>query len=103
MRQKTLVKLLSATILALGSGGAWAQAQKPIDCATAEADIAQLQHEKKSTEERMLLGVTSIVPIGLVLNTAAGTEQKNQEIATGEYNEKIQRRIAEIKQTCGVQ
>jgi hypothetical protein len=103
MKRKTLVSVLSVTILALGSGGAWTQEQKPIDCATAEVDIAHLQHEKKSTGERMLLGVTSIMPIGLVLNTAAGTEQQNKEIATGDYNKKIEARIAEIKRACGIE
>ncbi len=31
-----------------------------------------------------------------------GTEKKKLEIASGEYNEKIDMRIVEIKDTCGI-
>lgn len=77
-------------------------AQGSVNCATARADIAHLEHEKKSNVERVAKGVMSIMPIGLVLNTVRGTEKGNLEIATGEYNDKIDARIAEIKRSCGV-
>jgi hypothetical protein len=47
-------------------------------------------------------GVTSIAPAGFVLNTLAGTEGEDREIATGEYNKRIDAHIALIKSTCGI-
>jgi hypothetical protein len=31
-----------------------------------------------------------------------GTEKEKVEVATGEYNKMIDKRIAEIKETCGI-
>lgn len=74
----------------------------PISCTNAQADIVHLEHEKKSTVERITKGVTAILPIGLVLNLAKGTEDDAVQMATGEYNDRIDVRIAEIKDTCGL-
>ncbi len=83
-------------------GGPAAEAQSRVNCATANADIAHLEHEKKSTLERMAKGVSAIMPIGLVLNLVKGTEKESVEMATGEYNKRIDMRIAKIKDTCGI-
>ena len=98
--KKILLMVMCTAFLA--TGGPAAQAQGRANCATANADIAHLEHEKKSTVERMAKGVTSIMPIGLALNLVRGTEKENVEMATGEYNQKIEMRIAEIKDTCGI-
>ena len=47
--------------------------------------------------------MTSITPAGFVLNTLTGKEGENTEIATGEYNKRIEAHIALIKSTCGIQ
>ena len=86
----------------LAIGGPAAQAQGRANCATANADILHLEHEKKNTIERIAKGVTSIMPIGLALNIVKGTEKESVEMATGEYNKRIDMRIAEIKDTCGI-
>ncbi len=84
-------------------GGPVAQAHQSRDhCATANQDIAHLEHEKKSTLERIGKGVSSIMPIGLVLHLAKGTEKESVDMATGKYNKRIDMRIAEIKDTCGI-
>jgi hypothetical protein len=44
----------------------------------------------------------SFAPAGFVLNTLAGTEGEDREIATGEYNKRIDAHIALIKSTCGI-
>ena len=82
-----------------------AQAQNAaVNCDTAKEDIAHLQHEKKSTDERIAKGVFSIMPIGLVLNAASSAadsgSQKKMDIK--KYNEKISQRINEVKQVCGI-
>ncbi len=97
---KTLIIVIGTAFVIIG--GLAAQAQSRANCATANQDIAHLKHEKKSTVERIAKGVTSIVPISLVLNVVKGTEKESIEMATGKYNERIDMRIAEIKDTCGI-
>jgi hypothetical protein len=76
---------------------------KPINCATAEGDIRALNSEKVHVGREIAAGVTAIVPIGLVVNTATGKEGEHFKVATGEYNTMIDKKIAEIKQQCGME
>ncbi len=75
---------------------------KPINCATAEGDIRALNSEKVNVAREIAAGVTAIVPVGLVVNTATGKEGDHFKVATGEYNTMIDKKIAEIKQQCGM-
>jgi hypothetical protein len=75
----------------------------PINCATAQGDLRTLQSEKANVAERIAEGVTSIYPASLVVGVAAGTEGTKLQVATGDYNKMIDARMAEIKQTCGIQ
>lgn len=75
---------------------------KPIDCSTAEGDIRVLISEKENVGREIAAGVSSIVPIGLVLNTVTGNEKTNVQVATGEYNTMIDKKIGEIKQECNI-
>ena len=78
------------------------QLKQPINCATAEGDIRLLQHEKSHVSDQMAAGVTSIVPAGAVVGLITGTEGEKLKIGSGDYNRRIDARIAEIKQECGV-
>ena len=97
-----IATIIAATIaLSFAAQNAWSE-EAAVDCSTAEADLAHLQHEKLSTVERMGKGVEAIFPISLVVHTAKGTEGKTVKMATGDYNKKIDERIAEIKKACGL-
>ena len=74
----------------------------PINCATAEGDIRALEHEKAHVAQRIVEGATAIIPMSLVIGLAMGTEGEKIRVATGEYNNLIDKRIAEIKAHCGV-
>jgi len=76
--------------------------KQPINCATAEGDIRALNHEKAHVAEQIAEGVTSLVPASLVVGLVTGTEKTKIEVGTGEYNKMIDKRIAEIKEKCGV-
>ncbi len=92
-------------LFSLVSSNVWSQ-QNSTDCSTAKEDIAHLQHEKKSTDERTVKGVMSIMPIGLVVNVATSATKHpdaNKEMEIKEYNQKIAERINEIQQNCNVQ
>ena len=73
-----------------------------IDCRTAEGDIRVLQSEKATALQQLAEGVTAITPAGIVLGAAAGIEGTKLQVATGEYNQMIDRRITEIRGACGL-
>jgi hypothetical protein len=74
----------------------------PIDCSTAPGDIRVLQSEKAHVVQQIAMGVTSIYPAGLVLGLITGTEGTKIQVATGDYNQMIDKKIAEIQSACGV-
>ena len=76
--------------------------KKPVNCATAKQDLATLKKEKVSAGEKAAAGIMSIAPIGLVTGVATGTQGDKMKVASGEYNEMIDKKIAEIKQTCNL-
>ena len=75
---------------------------QPVNCATAKGDIRVLEHEKAHVAEEVANGVTAVAPAGAVLGIVTGTEGDKLRVATGEYNRKIDRKIAEIKGACGL-
>lgn len=76
--------------------------KKPMNCATAEGDLRALKSEKTHASEQLATGVTTIVPVGLVTSVVSGTTSTNAKVATGEYNKMLDKKIAEIKQECGL-
>lgn len=79
-----------------------ANLSRPIDCSTAAADIKTLNAEKARTSQEIEDGAGSIIPIGAVAHLFGGSEKESFEIGTGEYNKKLDTKIAEIKQKCNL-
>ncbi len=77
-------------------------AQKSVNCATAEGDIRVLKSEKAHASDQLASGISSITPAGVVMNVAGGTEGTNVSVASGDYNDMLDKKIAEIKQKCGL-
>jgi hypothetical protein len=75
---------------------------KPIDCSTAAADIKTLTSEKARTSQEIEDGASSIIPVGAVAHMFGGSEKQGLEIGTGEYNKKLDAKIAEIKSQCNL-
>jgi hypothetical protein len=75
---------------------------QPVNCATAPGDLRALEAEKAHVGKQIAAGVTSIVPVSLVMNIVKGTEKEHVQVAIGKYNDKIDEKIAEIKMTCGL-
>jgi hypothetical protein len=76
---------------------------KPVDCATAEQDIAILKKEHASVEKMFFDGVTAVAPAGAVLSILTLQEKDKLEVAIGVYNHRLKRKIEEIQQTCGIE
>ena len=79
-----------------------AEMAKPVDCSTAEQDIATLEAEKASTAEQVSAGARSIVPIAAVAGLLRGDTKDRAAVASGKYNEQLDAKIAEISQKCGL-
>ena len=97
----TLVAIFLSTLL-FGCGPTKgvkgeAMAKKSVNCATAEADVKELESEKADTIDQIAAGVTSVSPIGIVVNAAQGTTETKAKVAIGEYNKMLDAKIAEIK------
>lgn len=104
MKLNHITCALSGAFLLLSSATAWSE-QNPVDCATASDDLAHLKHEKKSTDERVVKGALSILPISLVINAAhsATSKETPKEMEIKKYNQKISDRMDEIKKACNIQ
>ena len=76
---------------------------KSVDCSTAQANIKTLDSEKARTSQEVADGASSIIPIGAVAHMFGGSEEQSFEIGTGEYNKKLDAKIAEIKKQCNIQ
>jgi len=76
---------------------------QPVNCATADGDMRVLQSEKSHVAQQIAMGVTAIYPAGALVGLLTGTEGTKLKVATGEYNKMIDKKIAEIKSTCGLQ
>lgn len=74
----------------------------PVDCTTAQGDLRLLNHEKANVAERVAEGITSIYPAGLLMGLLTRTEGTKMKVAVGEYNKAIDTRMAQIKETCGI-
>jgi len=103
---KPYLMLLSAVALVAGCASPITKQDQqslaqPINCSTSEGDLRVLQSEKANVGKEIANGVSSIVPIGLVINTIDRTEKARFEVGTGEYNRMLDKKIAEIKAQCG--
>jgi starvation-inducible outer membrane lipoprotein len=76
---------------------------KPVDCSTAQQDIAILEKEHASVAKMFLDGVTAVAPAGAVLSILTLQEEDKLEVAIGVYNHRLKRKIEEIKTTCGLE
>ena len=79
-----------------------ADVKKPINCATAAADIKVLESEKVRVDQEIAAGASALVPVGAVLNILQRKEKDEFKIGFGEYNRMIDEKIAEIKKECKI-
>jgi len=95
--------MISLTACAMKQKKVEKEMQQPINCATAEGDIRVLKSEKAHVAQQIVEGVTSITPPGFLVGVVTGTEKEKLKVGVGDYNEMIDKRIAEIKEKCGIE
>ena len=76
---------------------------EPVDCRTAPGDLRVLQGEKAHVVQQLAMGATAIYPAGAIMGVLTGTEGTKLQVATGQYNQMIDQKIAQIESTCGIQ
>jgi hypothetical protein len=95
---------VAALALAAGCGQKYQKVQdslsQPIDCGTARQEIATLESQKVSKTEEAAAGLSYALPTTIFIGAITGTGGAKYEVGTGEYNRKIDDRIADIRSTC---
>ena len=79
-----------------------ANLKAPVNCRTANRDIAFLEEERASIAKRILSGVRSVFPMAVVAGILMGDYNDRFEVAIGDYNADIEAKIAQIQATCGI-
>lgn len=74
--------------------------RRPVNCASAEEHIRSLQGQKAGTEKQILNGVAAALPGNVIVGVFTGEEDERIAVASGDYNQAIDLKIARIKQTC---
>ena len=101
-------KLVLLTVLIVAAGcapiskDAKQELAQSINCQTAPGDLRVLEAEKTHVGKQIAAGVSGIIPVSLVVNVVKGTEKDHFTVASGEYNNMLDKKIAEIKSTCGL-
>ena len=75
---------------------------KPVNCDTAQEDIRLLRSEHASVAKQFAEGVTAVAPAGAVIGILTMQEKDKLEIAVGDYNHRLKRKIEEIQTVCGI-
>ena len=95
---------MAAVILAAGCAQKYKKVEdsfaQPINCSTARADIQWLQSNKVDKATEAVEGAKFALPTTIIVGAITGTGGAQYEVGTGEYNRKIDERIANIKETC---
>jgi hypothetical protein len=94
--------LLVAPLCLILAGCATPMAMRDINavkpnCARIDRQIAALEKEKAENDQRLLAGIQSVAPALAAINLVAGTYGRNVAIATGEWADAIDLKLAELR------
>lgn len=103
------MRLIFLAALALFSGCATVSHEErgallaaPVNCATADTDLAALEAAMPSRRERARSVVQSVTPIGAVSGAVTGNYDERLEVLTGATEDQLSARVVEIKSECGI-
>jgi len=95
---------LAGVCLASGCAQKYAKVEEsfsePINCATAQADIDRLQAAKVDKSTEAAESMKFALPTTIIVGSITGTAGAESDVGSGEYNRKIDERIADIRETC---
>jgi hypothetical protein len=103
------MKLALLVMIALLAGCATASNEErasllaqPVNCETAQADIAALEAAMPSRRERAGAALRTVTPVGAVAGAATGSYGEGAAVLTGRTEDELAARVAEIQATCGI-
>ncbi|ETX26736.1 hypothetical protein [Roseivivax isoporae] len=104
MPRRTIIALLAVGVIA-GCAQTTQDARvdlldRPIDCATADLDIAALETAIPGAGERAAAGVRLVVPVARIAGRVRGELDERREIASGRTEDDLRARMAEIEAAC---
>ena len=73
---------------------------QPIDCATADVDVAALKAAIPGTRERIASGIRLVIPVSRIAGRVTGELESRREIASGRTEQDLRARIAGIEAAC---
>ena len=73
---------------------------KPVDCATADEDIAALDAATPNTGERAVAGVRSLLPVAIATGVITRDYRDRASVAVGKLERDIDNKIADIYEAC---
>lgn len=73
---------------------------RPIDCGTADIDLAALEAAIPGAGQRAVAGVRLVLPVARLTGRVTGQLDDRREIASGRSEEDLRGRIAEIQAAC---
>jgi hypothetical protein len=74
----------------------------PVQCATAQEDVARLEAEKVSVAEQIAAGVRTVLPIALVAGAVQRDLGNRARVAIGDYNRDLDAKLLQIRRECGL-
>jgi hypothetical protein len=105
-RWAALVSAVAALVLVTGCARKYQKIEQsldqPINCATARQDIQTLESQKVSKSEEAAVGMSYALPTTVFIGALTGAGGAQYEVGTGEFNRKIDDRIAAIREQCKV-
>jgi hypothetical protein len=103
------MKLALPFLIALLAGCATASREErasllaqPVNCATAQEDIAALEAAMPSRGERAGSVIKTVTPVGVVAGVATGSYRDGAAVLTGRTQGELDARISEIQAACGI-
>lgn len=75
---------------------------EPVNCETAQEDVAALQAAMPSRGERAKSAVQSVTPVGALSGVVRGSYRDRAAVLTGRTEEELAARIKEIQAQCAL-
>jgi hypothetical protein len=75
---------------------------QPVNCETAQEDIAALEAAMPSRGERAGSALKTVTPVGVVTGVVTHSYKNSAAVLTGRTKEELAGRISEIRAACGI-
>ena len=75
--------------------------EQPIDCSTADEDIAALTAATPEPRQRIRAAIGTVMPVGAATGVVTRDYRDRARLATGGFEKDLNNKIADIYEQCG--